>query len=134
VCTGCDDDADCATGKVCDTANKQCIDGCRELAGKSNCPTGKRCSKTDGTIGQCLDAATGGEGGPDPLPADSGLIEGGGCSCRTAMPLSGSPFALAAAAMGAMMILRRRAKRANDDTIDANDANDADDNDNQDVS
>lgn len=125
VCTGCDDDGDCATGKVCDVPNKQCVDGCREIAGKSNCAAGKRCSKSDGTIGQCIDGATGGDGGVTPNASDLGLIEGGGCSCRTSVPVSGSPIALAAAAIGAMLIMRRRDERTK---------NHDQDNDNQDVS
>ena len=121
LCTGCDDDADCATGKVCNTNAKQCVDGCREVAGKSNCVAGKRCNKTDGTIGQCVDA-TSSDGGVSPLPTDAGLVEGGGCACRTSLPLGGSPLALAAATALALLVLRRRNERRRDD------------NDNQDVS
>jgi MYXO-CTERM domain-containing protein len=125
VCTGCDDDSDCPTAKACDVAKKLCVDGCREVAGKSKCAAGKVCSKTDGTIGQCIDG-DGIDGGIHPTaPPDTGVIEGGGCSCRTSMPLSGSPFAIAAAAVGAILVARRRNKRNTRNTND---------NDNQDPS
>ena len=45
----------------------------------------------------------------------------GGCACRMSMPLSGSPFVLAAAAAGGILIARRRRKR-NDANREANDA------------
>lgn len=138
VCAGCDDDGDCAVGKVCDTPNKQCVDGCREIAGKSNCAPGKRCSKSDGTIGQCVDSPADGDGGVNPLAPDAGIIEGGGCACRTSVPMSGSPIALAAAGLGAMLLLQRRNQRKTLDKrkpVEGNDDDDDDNsNDNQDAS
>lgn len=113
VCAGCDDDSDCVTNKVCDAAKKQCVDGCREVGGKSNCdPAGKECSKHDGTIGQCIPKTPGGDGGADGGEIiDAGVVEGGGCACRTSMPFSGSPIALAAAAASALLLARRRLAR-----------------------
>lgn len=114
VCTGCDDDTDCANGKVCDKPMKQCVPGCREVNGKSNCVAPKTCSAHDGTIGQCIDGGAGtGDGGiGNPADDSAGLIEGGGCACRTSVPISGSPVALAAAAVSALLVARRRQKRA----------------------
>jgi MYXO-CTERM domain-containing protein len=112
VCAGCTDDNQCGVGKVCDKDRKECVNGCREVNGKSNCISPKECSKHDGTIGQCVDGAPDGGTGTDAgLPSDAGLIEGGGCSCRTTMPISGSPLALAAAAAFALLVARRRRER-----------------------
>ena len=118
VCSGCKDDTNCATGQVCDKVKKQCVPGCREVGGNSNCPPPKQCSKHDGAIGVCVDsgAADGGADGGNPIaPLDSNVLEGGGCACRTTMPISGSPFALGAAAVGALLLARHRRKRRESD-------------------
>lgn len=107
VCTGCTEDSNCGVGKVCDKPRKECVNGCREIGGKSGCFEPKVCSAHDGTIGTCVDGA--GDAGVDgPAPIDAGILEGGGCACRTSMPISGSPLALAAAAVGAMILVARR--------------------------
>jgi len=87
VCAGCVDDASCGVGKVCDKARNECV------AGVADAGTG-------------ADAGSG-EGGL----SDAGLLEGGGCACRTSVPMTGSPFALAAAAVGALLVARRRRAR-----------------------
>jgi MYXO-CTERM domain-containing protein len=55
---GCTQDGDCGTksGLVCDGTKPPgglCEPGCRASGGNDSCPTGKTCSKQDGTIGQC---------------------------------------------------------------------------------
>lgn len=116
VCTGCTDDSNCATGKVCDKDHAMCVPGCREIGGKSNCIAPKECSKHDGTIGECVDlsgADGGADGGDGGVPfSDAGSIQGGGCACRTTMPISGSPFAAVAAALGAILVATRRRRRS----------------------
>ena len=87
VCSGCTDDASCGVGKVCDKLKGECVAGA-----------------ADGGAG---DGGTGGDGGI----SDAGLLEGGGCACRTSVPMTGSPFALAAAAVGALLVARRRRTR-----------------------
>ena len=116
VCTGCTDDSNCGTGQVCDKDHAMCVTGCREVGGKSNCISPKLCSKQDGTIGQCVDlggADGGADGGGDGgnVLNDAGSIQGGGCSCRTTMPISGSPIALVAGALGALLVAKRRRDR-----------------------
>ena len=113
VCGDCIDDTGCGTGRVCDKDQKQCVPGCREVGGKSNCVAPKECSKKDGTIGQCVDpnGADGGTDGGNAADPTSGLIEGGGCACRTSLPGSGSPLALAGAAIAAVLVARRRRAR-----------------------
>ena len=111
VCSGCTDDGNCGSGKVCDKDRSMCVAGCREVGGKSNCPAPLQCSAHDGTIGTCVDLGDGGvDGGAGggAVVDDSGSIEGGGCACRTSMPISGSPLALAAAVIGALAIGARR--------------------------
>lgn len=88
VCSGCTDDASCGVGKVCDKVRGECV------AGAADAGPG------DG-------GAAGGDGGV----SDAGLLEGGGCACRTSVPMTGSPFALAAAAVGALLLARRRRTR-----------------------
>ena len=117
VCSGCADDSNCGTGKVCDKDRAMCVAGCREVAGKSGCIAPKQCSKHDGTIGECVDGANadgGADGGTDGGLDDSGSIEGGGCACRTSMPISGSPLALAAAVIGALAVGARRRRDRHD--------------------
>jgi MYXO-CTERM domain-containing protein len=119
VCSGCTSDDNCGTDKVCDKDRAMCVPGCREVSGKSNCIAPKQCSKQDGTIGECVEVsdagAEGGDGGADGGLAfnDAGSIQGGGCACRTTMPISGSPFALVAAALGALLVAKRRRDRNN---------------------
>jgi MYXO-CTERM domain-containing protein len=117
VCSGCTDDSNCGSGKVCDKDRSMCVAGCREVAGKSNCIAPLQCSKHDGTIGTCIELGDGGvDGGTDggAVIDDSGSIEGGGCACRTSMPISGSPLALAAAVIGALVVGARRRRDRND--------------------
>jgi hypothetical protein len=57
VCATCESDADCGgptSGKVCDTLQKLCRDGCRGTGG-NGCPEGRRCTSTDDTIGRCVE-------------------------------------------------------------------------------
>ncbi len=127
TCKGCDEDTDCNLGQVCDAANEQCVPGCRP--GVTNpadggqvhgaCPPGQECVAADGgPIGQCQPSADGGYGGAD-AGADagddtSGIIEGGGCSCNTTLSSSASPFAIMGAALGALLVARRRQGRRHD--------------------
>ncbi len=108
LCAGCVEDSDCQTNQVCDKQNNQCVDGCREIGGQSNCEAGKVCSARDGTIGRCVDPA--GDGGTDGGVAfdTSGLVEGGGCACRTSLPSGSSPFMLAGGALVGLLFARRR--------------------------
>lgn len=113
VCKGCKADTDCKTSQVCDTDKDQCVDGCREKDGKSNCVAPQECSKKDGTIGQCVtptngDAGTGTDAG-EALDA-SGIIEGGGCACRTSVATTTPPLAALGAAFAALALARRRRK------------------------
>jgi len=110
---------------VCEQVQRQCIDGCRPGVAQvdggqvhGGCPTGQECVLADGgDIGKCQptgDAGYGGDGGPIP-PFDAGdtagIVEGGGCSCNTALSASASPFAILGATVGAMLIARRRRQR-----------------------
>ncbi len=52
---GCEEDKDCGTvssGRVCDAATLECIDGCRG-AGGNHCADGVTCSSIDDSIGAC---------------------------------------------------------------------------------
>jgi MYXO-CTERM domain-containing protein len=118
ICTGCTDDTNCGVGKVCDKDRKECVNGCREVGGKSNCIAPKQCSAHDGTIGLCVDVPDAGTGSDAGVVSDTGILEGGGCACRTSVPISGSPLALAAAAVGALLVARRRRERSKNDTKD----------------
>jgi MYXO-CTERM domain-containing protein len=84
---------------------------CRSLmcvAGKcTGAPAGADAGADAGNNG---DAGSGADAGAN----DSGLLEGGGCACRTSVPVSGSPFALAAAAVGALLVARRRRQTRNE--------------------
>ncbi|MFO0755553.1 MAG: hypothetical protein U0359_03630 [Byssovorax sp.] len=54
-CVNCLKDADCGddkSGKVCNTATKTCIDGCRGENG-NGCPDGVTCTSANATIGKC---------------------------------------------------------------------------------
>ena len=70
---------------------------------------------TGGTIGECI-TPTSDDGGTKPNDGvdDAGIAEGGGCACRTSLPISGSPLALLAAAIGGLLIARRRRRREDD--------------------
>ena len=112
-CSDCTTDQDCKPGSVCASDKGQCVPGCREVGGASNCTAPKRCSKSDGTVGQCLEFSVDGgiidheqnEGFVD------GVIQGGGCACRTSLPIAGSPLAIAGAAVAVLIARRRRARR-----------------------
>lgn len=127
LCAGCQEDTDCPTDKVCDKAAGQCVPGCRpgaqapdggadSGAARGLCPPGQECKPRDGgEIGDCVpsaDAGTdGGAGDAGDLYA-AGLVEGGGCSCRTTIVAASPPFAIfAAAAAGILAVRRRRTKR-----------------------
>jgi MYXO-CTERM domain-containing protein len=127
VCTGCDDDTDCPLGQICDGNTKQCIAGCRPSAADGGAdggahglcpdPANQDCVPRDGApdVGDCVpkhgadagdgDGGTGGDAG-DTFGA--GLVEGGGCSCRTTVAAASPPFALFAAAVAAFLAARRR--------------------------
>jgi MYXO-CTERM domain-containing protein len=92
------------------------------VGGKSNCVAPQQCNKQDGTIGQCVTPTGGGEAGPIGDEAgvglnDAGSIQGGGCSCRTTMPISGSPIALVGAALGALLVAKRRRDRKSNEKV-----------------
>jgi hypothetical protein len=128
VCTGkpCGSDVDCPSpGQVCDPATKTCIDGCRpgvtgpgdggkEVNGTCELPT--TCLGDGGAVGTC----TPGDGGLTDGGTSSGglnaantpgLIEGGGCSCNTAISSAASPLSLLGAVSGLLILMRRRNKR-----------------------
>ncbi len=122
VCTGCQEDTDCVSGKVCDTTipGGQCVDGCRPGAvaapdagpeqSRGLCPPGMICVVLDGgAIGVCQPDGDGGaDGGGAADGGDtSGIIEGGGCACNTTTATVASPFAISAAALGILAIARR---------------------------
>jgi len=115
VCAGCDDDKDCGASRICDVPKNECVPGCREVNGVSTCETGTACSRKDGAVGECVPA------GGAALPLDAGLIEGGGCACRTTLPGASSPAALAAAALGVVLALSRRRTKTRDDDANAKD-------------
>lgn len=120
VCAGCQEDTDCVLGQVCDKATNQCVPGCRPGAqapadgGRvhGQCPPGEECKARDGgMIGDCVPIA---DAGADAGPVDAGdtyaagLVEGGGCSCRTSVAAATPPFAFFAAAAAGMFAVRRR--------------------------
>lgn len=93
---GCTTDSDCGgpdSGRVCSDATKTCTDGCRGTGGNT-CPAGVSCSSTSAATGTC---------------DDSGVLEGGSCSCRTSGNASTGIAGLlvAAAAIGAATRRRR---------------------------
>lgn len=90
VCTGCDDDTDCPADKTCDKPKKECVP--RADAGADAGPGGS-------------DAGAGGDAGD---PYQAGLVEGGGCSCRTSVAAATPPFAMFAGAFAALFAARRR--------------------------
>lgn len=56
VC-GCLDDADCgplASGRVCDSRESKCVDGCRGPGLGNQCEPGLVCTSMDATIGMCV--------------------------------------------------------------------------------
>jgi MYXO-CTERM domain-containing protein len=120
-CTGCDEDSDCAAGKICDKPKKECVDGCRPGAqatdggvNKGLCKPGEECVPRDGSdIGDCrpttdAGAGDGGTGGDAGDTFGAGLVEGGGCSCRTSVAAASPPFALFAAVAAGFLAVRRR--------------------------
>jgi MYXO-CTERM domain-containing protein len=122
VCKGCSDDRDCPDDRICDTTQPggQCVPGCRPGAVASDaggerglCPPGQECVSPDGgAIGECQPTADGGaDGGTGDggfVDDTAGIVEGGGCACRSTVPSSSSPLALAGAALGALLLARRR--------------------------
>src|SRR5690606_8301375 len=112
VCTGCDDDSDCPLDRVCDSNSKQCVPGCRPSAADAGADAGSRglckpnedCVPRDGApdIGDCVprdDAGAGDAGDADAGDLfAAGLVEGGGCACRSTVAAASPPFALFAAA------------------------------------
>lgn len=129
VCAGCNTDVDCAVGKVCDQATKQCVDGCRPGAKSGDggatrhglCPSGQDCVARDGSaLGDCRphaggDLDGGASGGDAGVPFDDGIVEGGGCACRTSsvatFASAGSPLAVLAAAAASVLAARRRFRK-----------------------
>lgn len=122
TCTGCDEDTDCASGKVCDKPKQECVDGCRPGAqatdgGSSRglCKPDEECVPRDGSdLGDCRPKADAGPGDGGTGGADAGdtfgagLVEGGGCSCRTTVAAASPPFALFAAVAAGFLAARRR--------------------------
>lgn len=122
VCTGCDEDSDCAGTKICDKPKRECVDGCRPGAdagadggGKGLCAPGQECVPRDGSdIGDCRPKPDNDGGAGDGGVGDAGdsfaagLVEGGGCSCRTSVAAASSPLAMFAAAAATLLAVRRR--------------------------
>ncbi len=111
VCTGCMKDNDCGQGQVCDTMHMQCVPGCKN---DQNCPPPQICSQHDGSVGQCINPPVG-EGGPSDggFLDTSGIVEGGGCSCRTAsLAGAGRPLGVGALAAAVLLFVRRRKTRS----------------------
>lgn len=124
VCTGCDDDVDCARDKICNKATNQCVSGCRPSAQRSNagtargfCPPEHDCIPVDGgDIGVCTPRRTtpanDGGTGDGGFFFEPGSIEGAGCNCETTALAGGAtPFACIFGAFSAMMLLYRRSTR-----------------------
>ena len=82
-CVECVTDSDCGdstSGKVCDTTNNACVDGCRGTDG-NGCEPGEVCTSTDDTIGTCeeqSDGGAGGAGGAGGDDTDAGLGDDAG--------------------------------------------------------
>jgi MYXO-CTERM domain-containing protein len=111
VCAGCNTDNDCGFGRICDQGSKQCVGGCRVVNGKDNCKPPEKCSKQDGTIGQCVNPSSedgGVNDGGVPAVDDTGIVEGGGCSCRTSTLAASPPIAIGAILAAALLFVRRR--------------------------
>ncbi|MBI4951596.1 MAG: DUF11 domain-containing protein [Myxococcales bacterium] len=69
---GCVADSDCGgptSGRVCESVESICIDGCRGLGG-NGCPTTLACTSPDTTIGDCVPPGAGAE-----------ITEDGSCGC-----------------------------------------------------
>lgn len=121
VCTGCDDDSDCPLDRVCDPNKSECVTGCRPGAQPVDgaavhglCQAGEICVVPDGgDIGTCMPAGDGGAGDDGGI-ADAGdlyqagLVEGGGCSCRTSLASATPPLTIFAGAGAALLFVRRR--------------------------
>ena len=98
---GCSSDPDCGgpnSGRVCDTVNELCGDGCRGTGG-NGCPDGLVCTSIDNTIGECV--------APIPEPGDTG-----GCGCRVPTKDGSDMGAGAAGLFGALVLALRRRRRA----------------------
>lgn len=83
VC-GCTNDSDCGgptSGRVCDSSQQKCIDGCRGEGG-NGCPTTLVCTSPDTSIGQCIEdtgsAGSGGGGGSAGAAGAAGTGGAGG--------------------------------------------------------
>jgi MYXO-CTERM domain-containing protein len=111
TCTGCVLDKDCGLGLVCDTTQMQCVPGCKSDEG---CPPPSICSAHDGSVGQCVNAPVGEGGVTDGGFVDtSGIVEGGGCSCRTAsLTDAGRPLGIGGLAAAVLFFVRRRKNRS----------------------
>jgi MYXO-CTERM domain-containing protein len=124
TCQGCEEDTDCRLGQVCDPTNKNCVPGCRPGmesppdGGRAHggCPDGEQCVSTDGgPIGQCQpipDAGAPVDGGAFDAGDTAGIIEGGGCACNSTLSSAASPFAIFGAALGGVLLARRRRNRS----------------------
>lgn len=106
-CKGCKVDKDCNLNQHCDAQKSECLPGCRVQNGETNCLKPQICSATDGSVGQCIDPNASSSGALD----DFGLIEGGGCACRTSTPSrAAGSVAIAGVAICALAFVRRRRK------------------------
>ncbi|MGK4008075.1 hypothetical protein WMF31_35990 [Sorangium sp. So ce1036] len=88
--TGCEQDSQCGSGRVCDPETRQCVPGCRN---------------PDGSIGECPTEEE------EEVPGAGVVVQGGGCAC--AVGASGdsgrsAPWALLAAGACAAALHRRR--------------------------
>ena len=117
--TGCDDDTDCPTAQICDANAKQCVPGCRPSAdggphGLCPDPANQNCVPRDGApdIGDCVPKGDGGAGDGGLVDAGdtygAGLVEGGGCACRSSVAAASPPLALFAMAAAGILAARRR--------------------------
>jgi hypothetical protein len=128
TCTGkpCGSDVDCPSpGQICDVNSKKCIDGCHPgltepgdggapINGTCELPT--TCVGDGGTVGTCTPGdgglTDGGTGSNGLNPGSTaGLIEGGGCSCNTALSSAASPLSLLGVLCSGLILMRRRTKR-----------------------
>jgi MYXO-CTERM domain-containing protein len=109
---GCSDDSDCggsASGRICDSDTRACIDGCRGSSG-NGCPDGNECTSQTTAAGSCEPEEPGDAGvGPTmPDPRFDGVVEGGGCGCSVPGESENPNRAWLIAALVGLWGMRRR--------------------------
>jgi len=73
---GCNADADCGVGRICDETIKACMTGCR-LPGGGKCPPGSQCRVADGGGEACVPTDAGAEDAGNDASTDDSGIDGG---------------------------------------------------------